>query len=431
MQGLLSFEKAPPFAAPLRFFLTAPLFGVLAGLLLVVGGGDGLASRWLPTVLAATHLITVGFMLQIMIGALVQVLPVIAGANLARPMLVARISHVGLTFGAFALAGAFLFGAPLGFRLAAIALVGTAAVFVLAAGYALYGVPSTSPTIRGLKLALAGLVGAVTLGVTLALALANGWSLPLTVLADLHAGWGLGAWSGVLLVSMSYVVVPMFQLTPGYPARLSWWLPPVVALLLVLWSLAVGLGTDLLIRVAEAATAVAGIGFAVFTLRLQRQRRRARADATHHYWQGGLGCSLAALAMLLVAAAWPVATEWPGWALLFGILLGAGGFMSFIIGMLYKIVPFLSWMHLQNMGQGRVMAPNMNKILPENRMQWQMRAHFAAFALLVAAVFLPEWLARPAGAAFAFSNAWLFVNLLTAVRVYRREVAVINEKLAA
>ena len=34
MKALLSFDKAPPFAAPLRFFLTAPLFGVLAGVLL-------------------------------------------------------------------------------------------------------------------------------------------------------------------------------------------------------------------------------------------------------------------------------------------------------------------------------------------------------------------------------------------------------------
>lgn len=430
MQGLLSFEKAPPFAAPLRFFLTAPLFAVLAGILLLGGGADGLSSRWLPAALAATHLITIGFMLQVMTGALVQILPVMAGANLARPMQVARVVHAGLSCGALALAGAFLLGQPAGFRLAAIVLAGAAAVFVLAAGQALLGVPSTSPTIRGLKLALAGLVGVVALGATLALGLANGWLLPLPMLTDLHAGWGLGAWSGVLLVSMSYVVVPMFQLTPAYPARLSWWFPPAVALLLALWSLAVGLGAGGLIRLAEAATALAGIGFALFTLGLQRRRRRARADATHRYWQGGLGCALAALTMLLLAAAWPAPAEWPGWAPLFGILLGVGGFMSFIIGMLYKIVPFLSWMHLQHAGQGRVMAPNMNKILPESRMQRQMWAHFTAFALLVAAVFLPGWLARPAGAAFAASNAWLFVNLLTAVRSYRRELAAIAEKLA-
>ena len=34
--------------------------------------------------------------------------------------------------------------------------------------------------------------------------------------------WWLGGWAGVLLAAMAYVVVPMFQLTPGYPALASW-----------------------------------------------------------------------------------------------------------------------------------------------------------------------------------------------------------------
>ena len=68
MQALLSFDKAPPFAAPLRFFLTAPFFALLAGLLLVWEGPSLLVSRWTPGTLAATHLLTIGFMLQIMLG---------------------------------------------------------------------------------------------------------------------------------------------------------------------------------------------------------------------------------------------------------------------------------------------------------------------------------------------------------------------------
>jgi hypothetical protein len=37
--------------------------------------------------LALTHLITVGFMLQVMLGAMIQILPVVAGANISRPLL--------------------------------------------------------------------------------------------------------------------------------------------------------------------------------------------------------------------------------------------------------------------------------------------------------------------------------------------------------
>ena len=109
---MLSFENAPPFSAPLRFFLTAPLFAVLAGLLLVIEGPVVFASRWTPGALAATHLLTVGFMLQVMLGALIQVLPVVAGADLPRPLALARAVHVGLTGGGLLLVGGFWFGLP-------------------------------------------------------------------------------------------------------------------------------------------------------------------------------------------------------------------------------------------------------------------------------------------------------------------------------
>ena len=87
MQALLSFDQSPPLDAPIRFFLTAPAFGILAGLLVLWSGWSGsasFASRWTPHVLALTHLITAGFMLQVMLGAMIQIFPVVAGANMDR-----------------------------------------------------------------------------------------------------------------------------------------------------------------------------------------------------------------------------------------------------------------------------------------------------------------------------------------------------------
>ncbi len=430
MQALLAFENAPPFTAPLRFFLTAPLFGVLAGLLVAFEGADLFASRWSPGALAATHLITVGFMLQIMLGALIQILPVVAGANLKRPLLVARLVHVGLSTGALLLAVGFLFELP-AFLGGAAALLGVTVLFFLAAtAAALAGVPSTSPTIRGIKLALVGLFCVVGLGIAMALALAGAWSLSLPELADLHAGWGLGGWAAVLLAALAYVVVPMFQLTPAYPARSSWWFPVAMLLMLAVWSVALLFEQSVPARLAQFGAALLGIAFAMQTMRLQAKRRRARPDATYRYWQFGLIASVLALVMLSVVAWWPEAGELPGWSLLFGILLVAGGFLPFMTGMLYKIVPFLSWMHLQNYGQARIPAPAMNKILAEPGMWRQMLAYFLALALLLAAVFFPARLACPAGLVFAVANGWLGWNLLGAIKRYRSHFADITLKLA-
>ena len=431
MQAMLAFENAPPFAAPLRFFLTAPLFAVLAGLLVAFEGPDIFASRWTPGALAATHLITIGFMLQVMLGALIQILPVVAGASLKRPVAVARIVHVGLSAGALLLAAGFLFGAPTLLGIAAFMLALTVLFFLAVTVSAVIAVPTTSPTIRGIKFALFSLAGVVGLGAVLALALAYGWPLPLMALADLHAGWGLGGWAGVLLAAMAYVVVPMFQLTPGYPARASWWFPVFMLAMLLLWSVGVLADWPLLVRLGQLGAALAGIAFAGLTLRLQGKRRRARPDATYRYWQLGLILFIFGLFFLLTVAIVPAASDIEGWTLMFGVLLIAGGFIPFITGMLYKIVPFLSWMHLQNCGQAKVPAPAMNKILAEPAMHRQMLAYGIALALLLAAIFIPAWLARPAGLAFAVANVWLWWNLAGAIRRYRQHFAEIEAKLAA
>ncbi|MDR0777450.1 MAG: hypothetical protein LBE81_12560 [Azonexus sp.] len=418
MQSPISLDNAPPLAAPFRFFLTAPLFLVLAGLLLIVAGSEIFASRWMPATLALVHLITIGFMLQVMIGALIQVLPVVAGADLRRPLPLAWLVHAALTAGTPLLAAGFLVDSPALLRAAAVLLALGIGGFLLAAIPAVFAQASTSPTIRGLKLSLLGLAGVVALGVTLALGLAHGWLLPYPELTDLHAGWGLVAWAGVLLAAMAYVVVPMFQLTPGYPARPSWWLPPLLLALMLLWSLAVALGWPLLARLAQGALAVCGLAFAGLTLRLQAQRRRARADATSRYWLAGLLAALGALSMFAVATVWPAVTEHPAWTPLFAILLLAGAFISFIAGMLYKIVPFLTWLHLQQGMQPGLPVPNMNRLLPDQAMQRQMFAYLAALALLAGAALRPLWLARPAGAMLAVAGGWLWWNLLSAAWRY-------------
>jgi len=430
MQALMSFESAPPYAAPLRFFLTAPLFAVLAGLLIAFEGPDIFVSRWMPAALAVTHLLTLGFMLQMMFGALIQILPVVAGANLPRPLLVATIVHAGLSIGALLLVAGFYFGVPILLSGAAGLLALTVIVFLAAVLRALIGVPSTSPTIRGLKLAMFALAVVVSLGVVMAQALAHGWALPLPMLTDLHAGWGLGGWAGVLLAAIAYVVVPMFQLTPGYPAQPSWWYPVAMLALLLLWSGAVLADLPGLVRFSQALAALAGLAFVGLTLRLQGKRRRARADVTYRYWQLGLVSSVFALFMLLTVAIWPAAAELQGWTVIFGILLIPGGFLAFIIGMLYKIVPFLTWLHLQNLGQAKVPAPNMNNLLPTVNMERQMKAYAVAVVLLLAAALQPEWLSRLAGIAFSVACGWLWLNLLGVMRRYAEHKADIKAKLA-
>lgn len=420
MQALLSFDQAPPISAPFRFFLTAPVFALLAGLLLLASGPQLLASRWTPAALALTHLITVGFMLQVMLGSLIQILPVVAGANIAQPLRIATLVHALLVPGALLLVVGLLFSDALALRLAAITIGLGVTVFLVAAGRALWGMPAGNATILGLKLALLGLAITSGLGIVLALALDGSFALPLLQLTTIHFAWGLVGWSTILLAAVALVVVPMFQMTPPYPnwfARSFGWSALVV---LAAWSTA-----DLLEWQQPKAVLASGMlllptVFAALTLHLQRHSKRVRFDATQQYWRLAMLCALGASLLSLISLLLPEAAANRQLPLLWGVLVLYGSLMSVSTGMLYKIVPFLVWLHLQNAGGGRILAPNMQQVIAKRQIDHQLHAHLAALALLLAAALQPEWFTLPAAVALLVASGWLLRNLLAATAFYRQ-----------
>ncbi len=421
MQLGLSFEQAPPISVPFRFFLTAPLFGMAAGLLLLWQGPAVLASRWTSAALALTHLVAVGFMLQAMCGALLQMVPVAVGANIWQPRRVTLFTHAGLTLGTLLLVSGFLTESAIFFRIAvpfmAVSLVAFAVIVLIA----LFRTAAQGPTVLALRMAIFGLVVTISLGVTLASSF--GWQivLPLTELTHVHAAWGLVGWSLLLVVGVAYLVVPMFQLTPPYPKGLARNLSVVMFILLSVWSL-----TWLPPRrplQAQAALVCAGAVlaaiFAIVTLRLQAQRRRKVVEPTLLFWRMAMAALIAGAFLGVVQQFSPEAEDYAGMPFLLGVLLMVGVFLPLISGMLYKIVPFLNWLHLQKITKPGPAAPNMKQMIPEARMTMQFRLHLAALLLLLGAVPVPL-LVYPGALALIASCAWLEWNLVTATRVYAR-----------
>ncbi|MBK6555487.1 MAG: hypothetical protein IPJ52_15220 [Rhodocyclaceae bacterium] len=418
MHPNLSFEQAPPVSVPYRFFLTAPLFGVAAGLLLVWLGESAVASRWSGGALALTHLLAVGFMLQAMTGAVMQFVPVAAGGNVWRPGLVANLIHPALAIGAGMLVAAFLVHESVLFRLAGAILLTTVGFLVVVVGAALLRTPARGATILSMRIAVFGLAVTALLGATLAEGLAGDASWPLVELANVHAGWGLGGWALMLLAGVSYYVVPMFQLTPAYPAVLSRWLAPILLVTLLLWSVQLGGQSPAWQQWVWRAGLAVGAGFAGVTLWLQQRRRRRVSDPTLLFFRGAMVCMIGLLLSAVVMTLVPSVAEHPRLPYWLGVLALPGVFVSAINGMLYKIVPFLNWLHLQRLMGIGMLPPNMKEMIAERAMVAQMRVHFAAVIFLLAGAIMPE-IARVAGLVFAISCAMLGRNLIQAARFFR------------
>ncbi|MDD2874278.1 MAG: hypothetical protein PHG21_11685 [Azoarcus sp.] len=412
----LGYEATPPFTAPLRFFLTAPLFGIAAGLVLIADAGL-LASRWTPGTLAIVHLFAAGFLLQIMLGALIQIMPVVTGAALPAPLLTARLTHVGLSLGAAGLAAGLGFGLP-DVLIGAAALLGLSILgFLGCAAFAIVHAPKTpmaSHTPRDLRLSLTGLALAVALGFSIALGLAGGGGLPLPfpIQVNLHAGWALLGWAGILLAAVSWVVVPMFQITPPYPATLTRYWAPAILGLLSAWSVLSVSGFDQTAIVLALALIAAVICFAAITLRQQSRTRRSTPDASFRAFRLAMLALIAGTGLLIV----PQFADGERWTVLAGILILHGGLGGATSAMLYKIVPFLAWLHLT---QARIKAPNVKKLLPDARAKAQLRMHAVALAALLVAALAPA-LEPLAGLALIVEFGWLLLNLLQVVRMWRK-----------
>jgi hypothetical protein len=417
-QAGLAFEQAPPFALPLRFFLTAPVF-LLAAAALIALEPDALASRWTPQALALTHALTLGFLAMVMLGALMQMLPVVAGSPLPAPRLVAWVSHGSLTLGTVALMAGFLTASPAASGIGLILLGGGFAVFLVAAAISLIRAVA-GVTVNGIRFAVASLAITLLLGLALALSRAGWWTPPAIEAAiAAHVSFGLLGWVLLLVIGVAYQVVPMFQLTPSYPPQLSRWLAGALFTLLLLHA-AAPLLPVIASRIVDASLAGGVLLFALATLRLQLRRRRKLPDVTLDYWRLGMASLIACVAVWLVAQFWPAWADSDAYPLLLGILFIGGFAVSVISGMLYKIVPFLAWFHLQAQLQAKAGSiPTMKDMIAERWMRWQFRLHLSACVLLVGVPFWPQ-LGIAAGSVLAVSAVLLWGNLWSALQRFTR-----------
>jgi hypothetical protein len=400
-----------PVSVPFRFFGAAVVFHFLAWLALAAG-----AEVWpsapgaLGWPLASLHLVTLGVLGMAALGAGAQLLPVatrrpapghrllgglwwvytagvavlVLGMGLARPPWLAA--------GAVAVTLAFLAWAALMFR----NLLGGR------------GMPGVAAHGWAALLALAVVLAS-------ALSLAATWlglpAPPRDAVLAVHAVWAPYGFMGMLVLGLSYILVPMFALAdrPAEREQLASWALALAALALA--GIAVFTQATFAVRVAAlAAGSVAAamhLRLMLRTLKAGMRRELGRSFTLVKIGWGGLAGSLAlAWAMVFGLAV-------PRLATLYGLCLVGVWLLSLLLGMLQRIVPFLAAMHAGGSGR-RARTPS--SLTHEGALRVHFTCHLAALALLALAALLDNaWLVRAgavAGAVGAGAFAWFFVVVL-------------------
>ena len=161
----LSLDQAPPEDIPFRFFLMAPLFGIAWSILLIVRGEILFISNWNIETVAFTHLLTLGWLTSIMMGAIYQMIPVLVGGTV--PFIsFARVVHLLFGSGVVGFIGSLLFWSPTGLTIASLLIASSLLIFSTQAGIALFRVRADGrPTVFAMRIALISLFITASFGV--------------------------------------------------------------------------------------------------------------------------------------------------------------------------------------------------------------------------------------------------------------------------
>ncbi len=410
-----------PASIPLRFFGAATVFHLFAWLALAAG-----AAHWtqfgggLGWPLAALHLVTLGVLAMTAIGAGAQLLPVATRRPAPGHHLLAAIWWIFTP-------GVALLALGMGLAIPALLAIGAVAVASTLAAWGVLMVGNLRGA-RGMPGVVAhGWSAMASLAVVLvsALALAAtwlGWPAPSreTVLG-LHIVFAPFGFMGLLAFGLSYILVPMFALADAPPDRSQLVSCAFAVSAIVLAALAVpGILPEALAQAAPQApvvlrVAALAIGAAAVGLHLRMMLTALRSGLRPELGQsfvlvriawGGLAASLA------VGAAIALGAPLPRLPLLFGLLVVGVWLMSFLFGILQRILPFLASMH----GATGRRARTPSALTHAGALRVHFYCHLSALALLALAIVLDSaWLtlaAAVAGSVGAVAFGVFFAVLL-------------------
>jgi len=187
----LSFDALPPIDIPFRYFVTGPIFLIIIALFILFAGEGMWFSRWHPDMLLVTHGFTLGFITAIMMGALLQMLPVMGAGSLLNVRKVGAFCHVFHVLGTVCLMLSFIYSYEYLKIVAIVSLCLSFSVYIDALFGLLKKRLSQSVSIVAIQLALFALLITVVIGLLLAANILGFWQMSLDKMwTNMHAQWG-------------------------------------------------------------------------------------------------------------------------------------------------------------------------------------------------------------------------------------------------
>jgi hypothetical protein len=205
-------------------------------------------------------------------------------------------------------------------------------------------------------------------------------------------------------MGVSFQVIPMFYVAPDFPKFIQNKLPLIIFILLFVSALFFFFDINILILKIIFSSLI--ISFCFYGLKSLNNRKRPVFDATLWYWK----FSLVSLAISLIIWLAGFDTNY-----ILAIVFAFGFLYSLLQGMVYKIIPFLSWFHLNSKGYFKL--PTIREFIDERYIKIHFFVHTSSVVFFVLSYYKND-LIYIASILFLFSNILFFLNCLNAVKKY-------------
>lgn len=405
----LSLDQAPPLSVPFRFFITAPIFGVLIGIVFLLFPFEIIQNKYSDVTIGLVHLFTLGILSMIIFGAMQQMMPVLAGAVIKKPVLFANVVHICLTLGTLLFSASFIYDIGYFLHVAVALLSISFLTFFGVAIKLLVKVQYLTSTVKAMKLfAFSGLITAL-IGVFIATShIQDDIGVYHYAFVNSHLAFGLLGFAVLLIMGVSFQVIPMFYVAKDFPKMLQDRLPLAIFGLLFILSGFFFLDSPLFL--IKLLIALLLITFCIYGIDSLNNRRRPVFDVTLWYWK------LSLYMFIISMLNWFFVPQDSGYLL--AILFGFGFLYSLLQGMVYKIIPFLAWFHLSSRGYFTI--PTIRDMIGEDLIKLHFFMYVSSLIFFIITPFLSNIFIYIAASFFIISNVMFFFNCVIAIRKYNK-----------
>lgn len=364
---------SPPFRIVAKYLIAAIISFVILNLLLTLNYEDISGHHFQPKILSITHIATLGFITMIIFGAMFQLVPVVLEVKLFSTIL-AEVQFWIFATGIVLLVYKFWhFGSAFSFTLPAILLNTAMLIFSVNIIASMIKVKKWNLTGTYLASSIFWLLTTAVAGLLLSINLDKPFiKLSHLQYLKLHVITAFVGWVGMVVMGVSFKLIPMFTLSHDFKLNLARW-----AVVLINIGL---LGVNWIMHYPDTQIFNLLFGSMIFAGMLLyliqiyiifKQRIRKKLD---------IGLKFTAIALFILGVTILLNFSFLFFnyenvinlTLAYGILFIVGFASTLIVGQMYKIVPFLVWYHKYSSKVGIEKVPMLKDMFNEKLAEFQL-----------------------------------------------------------